>query len=54
MNLKEHKELAEEHWDSYIAKVLRTHGESEEVIAKCRFHFITAWVHGVKHEQNNK
>jgi len=42
------KQLAHEHWE-YIEKVLRTAGETEEVIRKIKFHYITAFIHGYKH-----
>jgi len=42
------KQLANEHWE-YIEKVLRTAGETEEVIRKIKFHYITAFIHGYKH-----
>ena len=54
MELNEHQKMAETHFDKYLAGVLRNHGEKEEVINKCRFHYITAWVHGAKHEQQGR
>ncbi len=47
------KKLAEEHWD-YVSKVLKTHGEDEKTIAKIGFHYKTAFVHGAKHEREDK
>jgi hypothetical protein len=45
---KQIRELAYDHFD-YISKVLETHGETPETIAKIRFHYIEAMVHGYKH-----
>ena len=39
---------SEDHW-RYIESVLRVCGEDESVIAKCGFHYITAFIHGFKH-----
>lgn len=40
--------MSEDHW-SYVEKVLRAHGENEDVIKKCGFHYKTAFDHGFKH-----
>ena len=40
--------LAEDHW-GYVEEVLRTHGESEEFIEICGFHYRAAMDHGYKH-----
>jgi hypothetical protein len=40
--------LAAAHW-TYIEEVLRAHGESDDVIAKCGYHYNTAFQHGWKH-----
>ena len=47
------RKKAEEHW-SYIEKLLRTHGEVEPVIKKIGFHYVEAFVHGVKHGKEDK
>ena len=44
--------LAKAHW-GYVASILKTHGESEEVIEKCGHHYITAFVHGWKHAKED-
>ena len=44
--------LSKAHW-SYVASVLKAHGESEEVIKKCGHHYITAFVHGWKHAKED-
>lgn len=35
----------------YIAEMLRAHGESEEFINAIKYHYVSAWIHGVKHER---
>jgi pantothenate kinase len=42
------KQLAEQHW-SYVESVLKSHGESAEIMEKCGFHYKTAFLHGYKH-----
>lgn len=42
------KKLAEEHW-KYVEELLRTHGQSEEMIKIVKFHYVSAMVHGVGH-----
>jgi len=49
--LEKARELAEAHW-SFIEELLKTHGESEEVIRKCEFHYKSAFIHGFKHALN--
>jgi len=53
MELDQHRKLAQTHFDAFIAPLLSAHGEHDDVISKCRFHFINAWLHGVKHEQED-
>jgi len=48
------EELATKHWDEYVGKVLKAHGESDEVIAKCKFHYVTSAVHFAKHALEEK
>lgn len=40
--------LAETHW-SYVRSVLLAHEEWPEVVEKCGFHYVSAFVHGFKH-----
>ena len=47
------KELAKQHW-KYIEKLLRIHGESEDIIEKIKFHYIEAFKHGFKHGVEKK
>ena len=42
------RENAEAHW-SYIEALLHAHGEEPEVIEKCGFHYVEAFIHGYKH-----
>jgi len=42
------KKLSHAHWQ-YIESVLKQHGESEDVIAKCGHHYMAAFEHGWKH-----
>ncbi len=51
--MKSVEEMAEEHW-KYVEKVLLTHGEDEDVIEKIKFHYISSFLHGVKHGKNNE
>ena len=51
MNKKYVEKLAEEHW-SYVEKVLVVAGEDELTIAKIRFHYISAFIHGYKHAED--
>lgn len=39
---------AEAHWE-YVKSVLISHGENDETIEKCGFHYRTAFTHGYKH-----
>jgi hypothetical protein len=43
------KELAEKHWNEYVEPLLRVHGEKDDVIAKCRFHYVSSAIHFAKH-----
>jgi hypothetical protein len=45
--------LAEAHWD-YVESVLRAHDEDEDIINRCKHHYITAFVHGWKHAREDK
>jgi len=47
-SLERAEKLAQEHWE-YIEKLLKTHGEKEEIIRKIGFHYKTAFKHGYKH-----
>lgn len=38
-------DLAEDQW-GYVHDLLRTHGEIDRVIDKCKFHFVTAYIQG--------
>ncbi len=48
-DLERVKQTAETHWDTYVKKVLETHGEDADVVRKCGFHYVSAFVHGYKH-----
>ena len=48
------KELAEKHWDEYVGPLLKVHGEDEETIKKCKFHYVTSAVHFTKHAMEGK
>lgn len=52
MNDKIVTELAEAHW-KYIEELLYAHNEKTSSIAKCRFHYISAFTHGWKHAKEN-
>lgn len=45
------KLLSLAHWQ-YIESVLKQHGESEDVIAKCGHHYLAAFEHGWKHAKD--
>jgi hypothetical protein len=45
--------LAAAHW-AYVESVLRVHGETDDVIEKCRHHYQTAFVHGWKHSEEDQ
>ena len=40
--------MVKAHWE-YVEKLLRVHGEKEEVITKIGFHYRSALEHGIKH-----
>lgn len=42
------KELADAHW-SYIHDLLSAHGIGSGLTDICRFHYVSAFVHGFKH-----
>jgi hypothetical protein len=44
--------LAASHW-GYVEGVLRAHGESDDVIAKCGHHYQAAFMHGWKHAKED-
>lgn len=44
--------MADAHW-GYVASVLRTHGETDDVIEKCGHHYKTAFIHGWKHAKED-
>jgi len=46
------KALAAMHW-RYVEKILRTHGEQESIIEKCRVHYLSALIHGWKHAKED-
>jgi len=43
------QELAQKHFDEYVGPMLKIHGENEDTITKCRFHYISSAVHFAKH-----
>ena len=45
--------LAEAHW-AYVESLLRTHGEDDDTVAKCRHHYLTAFLHGWKHAKEDQ
>ena len=49
----EARELAENHWE-YIKSVLETHGVSDREIELIEFHYVTSFVHGVKHGREDE
>lgn len=46
-------ELSEKHW-SYINELLLAHGEKIRTIDKCKFHYISAFIHGWKHAKEDQ
>lgn len=40
--------LALAHW-SYVDGILIAHGQHSDIRATCRYHYLTAFVHGWKH-----
>ncbi len=42
------RKLAQEHW-GYIAGILRTHKEREDIIEIIGDHYRTSFIHGFKH-----
>lgn len=42
------KELAEKHWE-YIESLFTTHKAEEDIVEICKFHYITAFIHGYGH-----
>ena len=45
--------LASAHWQ-YIESLLKIHGETDVIIAKCGHHYKTAFLHGWKHAKEDK
>ena len=43
------KNLATKHWEEYVEPLLKTHGETDDVISKCRFHYMSSAIHFSKH-----
>ena len=43
------KELAAEHWETYVKIILDVHEDDEELIRKIGVHYKLAFVHGYKH-----
>jgi len=43
------KELAAEHWETYVKIILEAHEDDEDLIRKIGAHYVTAFVHGFKH-----
>lgn len=46
-------ELIDAHWD-YVEKTLEAHGTNRYSIIIARYHYKTAWRHGVKHERERQ
>jgi hypothetical protein len=46
---KSSKELATEHWESYLKPLLVAHGVPVKILLLIGFHYISAFVHGFKH-----
>lgn len=46
--LTEAERLAEAHWD-YIDGIMIAHQQQDNVRNVCRYHYVTAFVHGYKH-----
>ena len=44
------KELAGEHW-GWLEPLLKLYGASDGELARSKYLFISAWIHGVKHEK---
>lgn len=42
------KELVDAHW-KYVSSLLRTHGETEDMVTKIGFHYCSSFLHGFKH-----
>jgi PP-loop superfamily ATP-utilizing enzyme len=42
------KELAYAHW-GYVRELLEAHEETDAVIERCGFHYVSAFLHGYKH-----
>ena len=45
--------LASDHWD-YINELLESHGVPAESRAICQFHYVSAFIHGYKHAEEEK
>jgi len=43
------KELAAEHWETYVKIIIDLHEDDEEMIRKIGVHYKLAFVHGYKH-----
>jgi len=43
------KELAAEHWETYVKIIIDLHDDDEEMIRKIGVHYKLAFVHGYKH-----
>jgi len=43
------KELAEEHWETYVKIIIGLHDDDEEMIRKIGVHYNLAFIHGYKH-----
>ena len=48
------KKLAQEHWNSYIRSLIKTHENSPERLKLAKFHYVSAFTHGYKHGQEAK
>lgn len=47
------EQLIDEHWQ-YVEKTLIAHGVAEEHRKIAKWHYKSAWVHGVKHERERR
>jgi len=45
--------LASDHWN-YINELLESHGVPAESRAMCQFHYVSAFIHGYKHAEEEK
>ena len=50
--MKQAQRLAIDHWD-YISSLLKTYKISGSELNKIKFHYISAFIHGYKHGQED-